>query len=118
MTTMSSPPKPARPAPPSPAAALAQRKPAPQPSPAGAPDRAHVRCEKFSVYYGRKAAVKDVTVATPFGQVSAIIGPSGCGKSTLLRAINRMNDLIPICTTSGRLLLDDEDVYGPQVDVT
>ncbi len=80
--------------------------------------RAHVRCEAFSVYYSRKAAVTEVTLAIPFGLVTAIIGPSGCGKSTLLRAINRMNDLIPTCTTRGRLLLDDEDVYGPQVDVT
>ncbi len=77
-----------------------------------------MRCEAFSVLYGPKPAVKDVTLAVPFGQVTAIIGPSGCGKSTLLRAINRMNDLIPTCTTRGCLLLDDEDVYGPHVDVT
>jgi phosphate transport system ATP-binding protein len=62
--------------------------------------------------------VKNVSLAIPFGQVSAIIGPSGCGKSTLLRAINRMNDLIPGCMAAGRLLLDGEDVYGPQIDVT
>jgi len=80
--------------------------------------RAHVRLEQFCVYYRGVPAVKDVTMDIPAGQITAIIGPSGCGKSTLLRAINRLNDLIPHCTTSGRLLLDDEDVYGPHVDVT
>ena len=62
-------------------------------------------------------AVKNVTLDIPGGQVTAIIGPSGCGKSTLLRAINRMNDLIPGCRTSGRLVFDGQDIYGPRVDV-
>ena len=78
----------------------------------------HVAAESFSVHYRHNAAVKDVTLGVPRGQIFAIIGPSGCGKSTLLRAINRMNDLIPGCHADGRLLLDGENVYGPQVDVT
>jgi phosphate transport system ATP-binding protein len=49
--------------------------------------------------------------------VTAIIGPSGCGKSTFLRAINRMNDLIPGCTTSGVLGLQGQDLYVHKVDV-
>ncbi len=53
----------------------------------------------------------------PPGRVTAIIGPSGCGKSTFLRAINRMNDLIPGCTVQGRLALDGQDLYVPQLDV-
>jgi phosphate transport system ATP-binding protein len=49
--------------------------------------------------------------------VTALIGPSGCGKTTLLRAINRMNDLIPDTRAEGRILLDGENIYDPQVDV-
>jgi phosphate transport system ATP-binding protein len=78
----------------------------------------HVRTENFSVFYRTNQAVKDVTLDVRFGLVTAIIGPSGCGKSTLLRAVNRMNDLIPGCYTTGRLLLHDEDVYGRNIDVT
>jgi phosphate transport system ATP-binding protein len=77
-----------------------------------------VRSESFSVYYGNSAAVADVTLGIPFGQVTAIIGPSGCGKSTFLRAINRMNDLIPSCRVGGKLMLDEEQIYGPDIDVT
>jgi phosphate transport system ATP-binding protein len=79
---------------------------------------AHVRAEGFWVYYGDSAAVADVTMSIPAGQVTSIIGPSGCGKSTFLRAINRMNDLIPAASVSGRLFYTDHDVYSEDVDVT
>jgi phosphate transport system ATP-binding protein len=77
----------------------------------------HIRSEGFSVFYGSNEAVKKVTCGIPMGQVTAVIGPSGCGKSTFLRAVNRMNDLIPVCRTGGRLLVDEQDVYGPRIDV-
>ncbi|MBU0638344.1 MAG: phosphate ABC transporter ATP-binding protein [Planctomycetes bacterium] len=80
--------------------------------------RVHVCAERFSVYYRTNQAVEDVTLEIPYGLVTAIIGPSGCGKSTFLRAVNRMNDLIPGCRAAGRLLLDGEEIYGPQIDVT
>ena len=78
---------------------------------------AHVTAADFSVFYRARQAVKNVTLAIPARWVTAIIGPSGCGKSTLLRAINRMNDLVPGCSVGGRLVLDNEDIYGPSVDV-
>jgi phosphate transport system ATP-binding protein len=43
--------------------------------------------------------------------ITAFIGPSGCGKSTLLQTLNRMNDLIEGCRITGRVLLDNEDIY-------
>ena len=79
--------------------------------------KVHVIAEEFSVFYGSNEAVKKVSINIQTGKVTAIIGPSGCGKSTFLRAINRMNDLIPICRTSGKLIFDGQDVYGPQIDV-
>jgi len=77
----------------------------------------HLRAEDFSVFYGDNEAVKKVSPSIPARMVTAIIGPSGCGKSTFLRAVNRMNDLIPICHTKGKLIFDGEDVYGPGIDV-
>jgi len=76
-----------------------------------------IRAREFSVFYGSKADVDRVTFDIQTGKVTAIIGPSGCGKSTYLRAINRMNDLIPGCSTSGLLSLEDQDLYAPTVDV-
>jgi len=70
------------------------------------------------VLYGDNEAVKSVNLDIPSCYVTAIIGPSGCGKSTFLRAINRMNDLIPRCTTRGELVFDGVNVYSKRVDVT
>ncbi|HKG49344.1 MAG TPA: ATP-binding cassette domain-containing protein [Actinomycetales bacterium] len=50
-------------------------------------------------------AVADLTLDVDSGELLALVGPSGCGKSTLLRMVNRL-----IEPTSGRILLDGEDV--------
>jgi len=76
----------------------------------------HVVAKNFSIYYGEFEAVKKVNTDILSKYVTAIIGPSGCGKSTFLRAINRMNDLIPNCHTTGALMFDGEDVYGKFTD--
>jgi phosphate transport system ATP-binding protein len=76
-----------------------------------------VQAVDFSVFYRNNQAVKEVCLEIPPGRVTAIIGPSGCGKSTLLRAINRMNDLVPGCHTTGKLLYGGQDLYSPVVDV-
>ena len=61
--------------------------------------------------------MKDVTVDIPDRGVMAFIGPSGCGKSTFLRCINRMNDTIPICRVTGKITIEDQDIYDPELDV-
>jgi len=48
--------------------------------------------------------------------VTAFIGPSGCGKSTLLRTLNRMHEVIPGGRVEGKVMLDDQDLYGSSVD--
>ncbi|WP_374990937.1 phosphate ABC transporter ATP-binding protein PstB [Hyphomicrobium sp. LHD-15] len=76
-----------------------------------------VAAKDVSVYYGEKRALFDVTVNIPDRGVMAFIGPSGCGKSTFLRCINRMNDTIPICRVTGKITIEDEDIYDPSLDV-
>src|SRR5262249_48020539 len=73
--------------------------------------------EKVDFYYGRKQALKDISLTVPENEVPAFIGPSGCGKSTLLRSLNRMNDIIPGARVEGRIELDGEDIYAPSTDV-
>ncbi|HSD19437.1 MAG TPA: ATP-binding cassette domain-containing protein, partial [Anaeromyxobacter sp.] len=70
----------------------------------------------LEIRYGAKAAVRDVSLALPERQVTALIGPSGCGKSTFLRALNRMNDLIPGASSSGEILLDGRSIYAGHLD--
>src|SRR4051812_10872828 len=73
--------------------------------------------EKFSLWYGHKQALFEVTLPIPKGRVTAIIGPSGCGKSTLLRCVNRMNDLIEGVRTYGDIRVGGDSIYAPGVDV-
>lgn len=77
----------------------------------------HIQARDFSVFYSSFEAVKKLNARIPKGKVTAIIGPSGCGKSTFLRAINRMNDLIPVASTAGELIFDNHNIYDPQIDV-
>jgi len=76
-----------------------------------------VSASDFSVYYGKFHAVKNVNMSFERGKVTAIIGPSGCGKSTFLRCINRMNDLVDSCRTTGLIALDGVNIYHPRLDV-
>jgi phosphate transport system ATP-binding protein len=68
------------------------------------------------VFYGRKQAVRAVTLALRQNEVTALIGPSGCGKSTLIRCFNRMNDLVPSASVAGSVLYHGQDLYGPGID--
>jgi phosphate transport system ATP-binding protein len=88
------------------------------PKPAGAVrECAIIRSEDFSLYYGAKVGVQNITMDIYPCSVTAIIGPSGCGKSTFLRSINRMNDLIPHVRAEGRLLVDGHDVYDKRTNL-
>ena len=75
-----------------------------------------LKLERLNIHFGTSQAVKDVSLDFPANTVTAIIGPSGCGKSTVLRSINRMHDLTPTARVTGRILLDDADIYDRQVD--
>jgi phosphate transport system ATP-binding protein len=76
-----------------------------------------IKVEKVNFFYGRKQALKNITMDIYMNQVTAIIGPSGCGKSTLIRLFNRMNDLIPRTHVEGEILLDGKNIYKDGVDV-
>jgi phosphate transport system ATP-binding protein len=75
-----------------------------------------IETNNLSIHYGSFTAVKDVNVKVERQKITAIIGPSGCGKSTLLRAFNRMNDFVPGCHATGELLLDNQNLYGKNID--
>ena len=72
--------------------------------------------KNFSLWYGQRQALMDVTIRIPAKKVTAIIGPSGCGKSTFLRALNRMHELTPGTRLEGSLRHFGADLYGPGVE--
>ncbi|MBD8606175.1 betaine/proline/choline family ABC transporter ATP-binding protein [Aeromicrobium sp. CFBP 8757] len=58
-----------------------------------------------------KAAVDDVTLEIPAGEIVMLVGPSGCGKTTTMKMINRL-----IEPTSGRIFIGDDDVTDRNAD--
>jgi phosphate transport system ATP-binding protein len=77
-----------------------------------------VTFEGLNAYYGERLTIKNVNLGFAPNKVTAMIGPSGSGKSTVVRCINRMHEEIPNARAEGRILLDEEDIYGSGVDVT
>lgn len=76
-----------------------------------------LRIERLTYRYGNKVALSDVTLAVPARQITVFFGPAGSGKTTLMRLINRLNDSVPNTRMEGRILLGEQDIYAPQLDV-
>ena len=79
-------------------------------------ERAKIETENLNAWFGRNHALKNVSIGFGENEVTAIIGPSGCGKSTLVRCLNRMHELVPGARSSGKVLLDDFNIYDKTVD--
>jgi phosphate transport system ATP-binding protein len=76
-----------------------------------------VVCKNVNVFYGDKQAINNISLDILPKTITAFIGPSGCGKSTFLRALNRMNDTIEGCRMEGEVLIDNTNIYHPDIDV-
>ena len=77
-----------------------------------------IQTKNLHLYYGENHALKNINLDLYERKITAFIGPSGCGKSTYLKTLNRMNDLVANVKITGEVLLDGENIYGPQVDTT
>src|SRR5487761_1087077 len=88
-----------------------------QSAPDAAAETVKIITDGLTFYYGSFKALEAIDLKLLERQITAIIGPSGCGKSTFLRTLNRMQDLIHGVRIEGKVLLDGEDIYAPDVDV-
>jgi phosphate transport system ATP-binding protein len=76
-----------------------------------------IEARALNVLYGPTHGIRDVSMAIPEKQVTAIIGPSGCGKSTFLRSLNRMNDTIKGMRVEGDVDIEGHSIYRNGTDV-
>ena len=83
---------------------------------ASANTRLRLETVNLTALFGQTSAVRAVSLLFPAHTVTAIIGPSGCGKSTLLRCLNRMHELNPDASVTGKVLLDEVDIYAKDVN--
>lgn len=75
-----------------------------------------ITVENLNAWFGNKQVLHDINIGIEKNGITAIIGPSGCGKSTFIRCINRMHEVVPKAKVSGKVLVDDTDVYDSDVD--
>ncbi|MDD5450015.1 MAG: phosphate ABC transporter ATP-binding protein PstB [Candidatus Omnitrophica bacterium] len=80
--------------------------------------KTHISVKNLSIWYGRHQALNNISIDIPDKKITAIIGPSGCGKTTLLKSFNRLIDLQDGVSVGGRVLVDGEDIYAPEIEVT
>jgi osmoprotectant transport system ATP-binding protein len=75
--------------------------------------RTMIRLEELCKQFPREKtpAVDSLTLEVPEGEIVILVGPSGCGKTTTMKMINRI-----IEPTSGRIILDGEDVTSADPD--
>lgn len=78
----------------------------------------HIQVKNLNAWYGRQQALKDVNIEIPRKQITVIMGPSGCGKTTLLKTFNRFFELTENTRLEGEVLVDGQNIYEPDVDVT
>lgn len=80
--------------------------------------KTHISVKNLNVWYGQHQALHDITIDIPDKMITVIIGPSGCGKTTLLKTFNRLIDLQDKVRVSGRVFVDGEDIYRPDMEIT
>src|ERR1700693_2009762 len=62
----------------------------------------------FPSLTGPVEAMRDISFKVHRREFICVIGPSGCGKSTLIRILAGLD-----YPTSGKVMLDGHEVYGP-----
>ncbi len=76
-----------------------------------------IAIRNLSFYYGKKQALKDISLSIREKEITALIGPSGCGKTTFLRCLNRMHDLYPGNRYEGEIILDGRNILEKGIDL-
>lgn len=82
------------------------------------PSIPHIRIENLNVTIDGRHILKNINLDIPNNSITSIIGPSGCGKTTLLKTLNRLVDDTKGVEVNGSVLVNGEDIYGKDAEVT
>jgi phosphate transport system ATP-binding protein len=76
-----------------------------------------IRVHNLTLSYNGQSALDNISLDIYRGCITALIGPSGCGKTSFLSSLNRLTDLIPNCTVTGNIEIENTDIYAAKMDV-
>ena len=71
-----------------------------------------IEVSDLNAWYGTNHTLQEIQLNIPANHATALIGPSGCGKSTFVRCLNRMHETNPIARVTGKVLINDVDIYA------
>lgn len=77
-----------------------------------------IQIKDLNVTVEGKQILKNISLDIPNNSITSIIGPSGCGKTTLLKTLNRLLDDQKDVEVTGSVLVNNEDIYAPDAEVT
>lgn len=80
--------------------------------------KSHINIKNLNVWYGEQKILNHINIRIPDKKITAIMGPSGCGKTTLLKSLNRLIELQDGVRVAGQVLIDEENILDPKVEVT
>lgn len=78
---------------------------------------ARIVTKQLNVWYHHQPSLKSLSLTVWQNEILSIIGPANSGKSTFLQILNRLIDLNPHARVEGQVLIDDEDIFAPTIDV-
>ncbi|HQF01897.1 MAG TPA: phosphate ABC transporter ATP-binding protein [Bacteroidales bacterium] len=81
-------------------------------------NKSKINIQDLNLYYGKQHILKNINTIIPERQITVIMGPSGCGKTTLMKSLNRLTDLTPDCSVSGKIMIDGQNILNTTEDIT
>lgn len=77
-----------------------------------------ISIQNYSLRYSDGTeSLRKINLDIPANQITVIFGPAGGGKSSLLRSLNRLNDLADVTEQTGKIILDNQNILDPDIDV-
>jgi phosphate transport system ATP-binding protein len=81
-------------------------------------NQSYISVRDCNLFYGNFQALKNINMEIDEHEITALIGPSGCGKSTFIKILNRMNDLVEDCRITGSIIINGQDIFAKDTDIT
>jgi len=74
--------------------------------------------KNLKCFFGDKEVIHGISLDIPRNEVLSVLGPANSGITTLLRTLNRLAELTPNARAEGDILLDGQNIFDKDINVT